>query len=249
MPTPFYHLKIVNDLIRAPHLDAQVKIFLTENMSDFLFGNTAPDLQSLNGQARVETHFFSVPLASNWVAEKEVFLAYPELNNLFISKAKKIFLAGYLCHLQADQNWIREIYWPYFATKLKGGSLKKRRLLHDRLRTYLDREALDEIPSNYWELFGLAKTSLQLPFAKDKDLGVWHQYLSKQLQPKAKILTVEVFSKRHGLTELEFESPIEDSVWVEETLLSHLPHKLLVKYHQKVIDENIKLLNNYLYEN
>jgi hypothetical protein len=62
MPTPFTHLATVSEILARPELVPAVKTSLLADLPAFLLGNTAPDVQTISGQAREATHFFAVPL-------------------------------------------------------------------------------------------------------------------------------------------------------------------------------------------
>ena len=62
MPTPFYHLSLAQELLTHPSLPEPINQFLRMRRCEFMFGNTAPDVQVVSGQARQETHFFNLPI-------------------------------------------------------------------------------------------------------------------------------------------------------------------------------------------
>lgn len=62
MPTPFYHLKSAEDFLSGHYLPKPLQLFLMEQRAAFLFGNVAPDVQVISGQARSSTHFFELPI-------------------------------------------------------------------------------------------------------------------------------------------------------------------------------------------
>ena len=65
MPTPIQHLAIAEQLLRDSTLPGAIRDRLLEQRGAFLFGNTAPDVQTVSGQLRETTHFFDIPLRSN----------------------------------------------------------------------------------------------------------------------------------------------------------------------------------------
>ena len=59
---------------------------------------------------------------------------------------KAVFVAGYLCHLQADWFWIKEIFEPIFGPHQKWGIFSKRLYWHNILRAYLDVQVIADLP-------------------------------------------------------------------------------------------------------
>ncbi|MFQ5410084.1 MAG: hypothetical protein ACE5FI_16875, partial [Anaerolineales bacterium] len=62
MPTPFYHLALAEALLADDKLPTDTRQLLAAQRPAFLFGHTAPDVQTVSGQLREATHFFSIPL-------------------------------------------------------------------------------------------------------------------------------------------------------------------------------------------
>jgi len=128
VPTPFYHLSVAIDLLEHPALTEYSRQLLLSERGAFLFGNTAPDVQTISRQSRADTHFFDLPLSSNpvppWILLREKYQVLEDASRL--DKAHAGFLAGYICHLQADWIWVREIFAPVFGKKSTWGTLHQR---------------------------------------------------------------------------------------------------------------------------
>ena len=62
MPTPFTHLAVTSEILSHPDLEPAAQSALAAELPAFLFGNIAPDVQTVSGQPREATHFFPVPL-------------------------------------------------------------------------------------------------------------------------------------------------------------------------------------------
>ena len=218
---------------------------LSEYRAAFLFGNTAPDVQVVSGQTRASTHFFDLPLQPDVHPAWEIFRdANPALSDPGkLPAAQVAFLAGYLCHLQADIFWIRGIFLPIFGRRSQWESFPKRLYLHNVLRAYQDKQILPELSSaaviasvhpNHW-----------LPFVEDEHLISWRDFLTSQLEPGARIQTVEVFAARQGISPEEYYALLNSEERLEEEIFTHLPRQALEDYRQEVIRENISLLRKY----
>ena len=245
MPTPFYHLSLAEEILAHPELPAGMRLFLSEHRSEFLFGNTAPDVQVVSGQPRASTHFFDLPLQPDERPAWEKFLASnPRLANLGeLPAAQAAFVAGYLCHLQADIFWIKEIFIPVFGRRSQWESFPKRLYLHNVLRAYLDRKILPEL-SNGAGISGV-NPDRWLPFVQDIHLISWRDFLTSQLHPGARIQTVEVFAARQGISPDAYYALLCSEERLDEEIFTHLPRQALDDYRQEIIRENLSLLGYY----
>ena len=245
MPTPFYHISLAEELLAHPALAAETRLFLSEQRSEFLFGNTAPDVQVVSGQPRVSTHFFDLPLQPNGQPAWEKFLianarlAYPGE----LPAGQAAFVAGYLCHLQADILWIREIFLPVFGRRSQWDTFARRLYLHNVLRAYLDRQIAPELTCGV-QISGVFPRRW-LPFVQDVHLVAWRDYLSSQLRTGARIQTVEVFAARQGISPEEYYALLNSEERLDEEIFTHLPRQALADYRREIVRQNISLLREY----
>ncbi len=248
MPTPFYHLSLAEDLVNHPDLPQPLLQFLSAWQAEFLFGNTAPDVQVVSGQRRVDTHFFDLPIQPNDLLPWELIQQrYPKLERSRNKPAAQAaFFAGYLCHLQADWLWVKDIFSKVFGLHSTWGSFPQRLYYHNVLRAYLDRQIFPGLPAGIGTCLGRVTPSGWLPFTQDKYLLNWRDLLTSQLTPGAATQTVEVFSARQGIEAPEFYALLSSEDRMQQEIFSHLPLWRVQDYHQMVIRENIGLLARYL---
>jgi hypothetical protein len=248
VPTPFYHLSLAEDLLRHPSLPEKVRQFLQPSRCAFLFGTTAPDVQVVSGQPRQQTHYFSLPIQPGDPPAWELLLSkYPQLAEVRkIPALKAAFLAGYLCHLQADWMWVMEIFTPTFGPRCTWGTFQERLYLHNVLRAYLDVRILPELHPGMDTCLLLVKPDGWLPFVKDHHLVEWRDLLFPQLQPGASTQTVEVFSSRQGISAPEFQALLGSEERMQQEVFRHLPLEQVQGYHQRVLDQNTRLISGYL---
>jgi hypothetical protein len=248
VPTTFYHLSVAEDLLKRPDLSSGIRDFLKHYRPEFLFGNTAPDVQTISGQPRPATHFFDVPIppgaSSAWDA---LLTVHPQLvATVLKNQSQAAFLAGYLCHLQADWLWVLDIFVPIFGPWSTWQTLKQRLYLHNVLRAYLDRQILDGLQSQIDGELEAARPFHWLPFVDDPYLLKWRDLLAQQLHPGAIAQTVEVFAIRQGIDPQAFYQLLESEDRLEQEIFSKLPREDLDRYRQRLMDENVRLLNQYL---
>jgi hypothetical protein len=248
MPTPFYHLSVANELLEHPNLPAEVHAFMNKERPAFLFGNTAPDVQTISKQARHETHFFDIPLDHEapppW---SRLLMCYDDLSSPErLSSDKAAFIMGYLCHLQADWLWVKDVFLPVFGKKAGWETFSRRLYLHNVLRSYMDQEILPTISNGTAASMTNARPDHWLPFVLDTYLYRWRNFIAEQLQPGAKVRTVEVFAARQGVSPDDYYHLLTSIERMEFEVFSHLPHELLDIYRESLVEENLLLIQNYL---
>lgn len=248
MPTPFYHLSIAREILEHPGLSASVRALLLEEQAAFLFGNTAPDVQTISKQARAETHFFDLPLKESdpppW---RKIFEKHGLISDAaWLSRPQKAFLAGYLCHLQADWMWVCQVFVPTFGKRGGWATLPQRMYLHNVLRSYLDLEILPSLTNGVSTSLRAAAPVRWLPFVQDEHLVLWRDFLAGQLRPGAAVRTVEVFAARQGISPDEYYRLMSSEDRMDMEIFTHLPRTVLSSYRQSLVEENIQLIQSYL---
>lgn len=251
MPTPFYHINIAEDLLKHPGLASNARRVLEQYQCEFIFGHTAPDVQVISGQEREVTHFFILPIQKGSPLPWELILeANPSLRYFGqLPPAQASFLAGYLCHLQADWFWIRDVFAPIFGPTCSWGTFPERLYLHNVLRAYLDQQVYKTSPDGISTCLCQVSPVHWLPFVEDHYLGEWQDFLTLQLQPGAVAQTVEVFAARQGIEPDEFYHLIDSEERMDEEVFVHLPRQKLDRYRQSLVVENLKLLRSSFEQN
>jgi hypothetical protein len=247
VPTPFYHLSLAHEISEHPDLSSSLQILLQTHKGAFLLGNTAPDVQVLSGQTRRTTHFFSVPARPrSQVPWQRMLLEYPELNQpAKLSPDNAAFIAGYLCHLQADWIWVLDIFQPIFGPDQIWETFTKRLYLHNVLRAYLDIKVIEVLPSDVPTQLRVAHPDQWLPFIQDKLLIKWRDFLCDQLQPGESIKTVDVFASRQGIDPEEFHSLLRSETQMEVNIFKHLTRQQLQIYRERLVAQSVGLLEDY----
>jgi hypothetical protein len=248
VPTPFYHLSIAIDLLHHPHLQDSARRKLSSERAAFLFGNTAPDVQVISGQSRQDTHFFTLPITgASVLAWEQLFTSHPQLSQSGqLAPNRAAFIAGYVCHLQADWYWIKNIFGPNFSRSCSWGTFKSRLYLHNVLRSYLDEYVLRSLPPGLDSCLNQVRPHQWLPFARDEHLLAWSSFLAQQLHPNGKIKTVEVFAQREGSDPQEFSALLSSAERMDQEVFVHVSRNQLAQYRQELLATNLDFLNNFL---
>ena len=247
VPTPFYHLSIAAELVGSQELSASIRTLLEEQRCAFFFGKTAPDVQTISGQPRAETHFFRIPLVETTPPWARMFQHYPGLAQAqALPPAQAAFIAGYICHLQADVIWIRELFLPYFLPLLAKLRRKQVGYLHNVLRSFLDERILPALQQDVGQCLMDVPAEGWLPFVEGKYIIKWRNFIASQLMPGAKTQTVEVFAERMNMPADALLELIHSESRMETEIFSFIPYQVLVEYRQKLVASNLQLLGDYL---
>jgi hypothetical protein len=248
VPTPFYHLSLAEELIRHPRIPTPIRQFLRTYRNEFLFGNTAPDVQVVSGQPRETTHFFDLPIQTVDMPPWEVILVkHPLLAKTSeLPATQSAFLAGYLCHLQADWLWVKDIFIPNFGFHSDWGNFRQRLYYHNVLRAYLDLKIIPGLPGDAGACLRDVVPNAWLPFVDDQSLTAWRDLLARQLQPGAAVQTVEVFSSRQGISAPEYYALIASEERMQQEVFEHLSLERVESYRVQVLKDNIQLLSDSL---
>lgn len=246
MPTPFYHLALAHDILSDPRLPPAVGTLLHDNLGAFLYGNTAPDVQTLSKQSREATHFFSVPFGDDHRAWGAMFARYPRLGNAGqLSPAHAAFMAGYCAHLLLDQMWIVEVF-PRFITDLTGENRFQRFFWHNVLRIQLDRAAWALLTPATGAAIGAAPVADWLPFEQQTFVVQWRDFLAEQFLPGARIRTVEIFAERMRVRPDEFEQALADTEGIRAQLHPLWPPDAQTRFRERAITHTVALCAAYV---
>lgn len=249
MPTPFYHLSIAEELLATADLDPQVSGFLHTHKAAFMLGKTAPDVQSLSGQPRFDTHFYRVPLSSAAQPWERMFSRFPQIGDPSrLDPAHAAFISGFICHLQADIIWITDLFVPYFLPRVTKGYRKQVGYLHNVLRAYLDERIVPDLQADTGACLDSVDPSGWLPFVEDRWMTAWQHFLAGQLMPGAKIKTVEVFAARSDVAVDDFLALLHDEGRMAEEVFAFVPREVLIEYRHKLVAANRQLLSEFLAE-
>ncbi|MBH28441.1 MAG: hypothetical protein CL789_04310 [Chloroflexi bacterium] len=247
MPTPFYHIVIAEEILDNSRLNASVHDLLFDCFPAFLFGNVAPDVQSISNYTREDTHFFSIDNVEKNVAYKALLSKHKELSNARrLSPVRSAFVAGYMAHLLLDQAWIVEVFKPVFGKDVNWGEFRERLFLHNVLRTFLDQRDYDRLPSDIDHKFALNLSATQwVPFIDNKDLHRWYKFVWEQLKDRLSSRTIEVFAARMDMEPEDFEEILLDDTLMEQRIFSRISRIRLYEFRQRALDNIIVMLNDY----
>ncbi len=172
MPNLPMHIHLANEV--AEQLD---KSYVFDHLGAYYLGSTAPDIRAMTRWPREQTHFAPLSVAEVGTGTATMFKMHPELLE-DMSPASLAFLAGYVCHLAADEVWITSVFRPHFdtaeATRLTDDQIEAN--IWDRaMQLDLDRQALPQITGDnhpeHW--LACSDNDVSMPFFEEGLLGEW----------------------------------------------------------------------------
>ena len=250
MPTPVMHLALAEEILRGDALSPATRRLLIEQRGPFLLGNTAPDVQTVSGQERAETHFYHVwrpppPDESARSACESLLAAHPALARAdALPPAQAAFVAGYLAHLLLDELWLKRVFRRYFLQDW--GPLEERLFLHNVLRTWMDR--LDQRRLNVSLAAALREANPEgwLPFVSDEHLRGWRDWLVEQFTPGHQVQTAEVFARRMGVPAADVEAVLQSPQQMESRVFCHVPRTALQSFRDRGYKRSVALIRRYI---
>ncbi len=246
MPTPVMHLVLAEEILRGDALSPAIRRLLIQQRGPFLLGHTVPDVQTISGQARDETHFYTIPPTSDRPAYETLFAAHPRLARAkLLPPAPAVFIAGYIAHLLLDELWLYDIFLRYFMEQ-EWASLRERLFLHNVLRTWMDGRDQQRLNGSVAVALRETKPHGWLPFVGDEHLRAWRDWLVEQLGPAHTVQTAEIFARRMGVPVAEVEAVLRSPQQMEERVFSHVPRAALQSFHDTGYERSVRLIERYL---
>lgn len=238
------HLALANEILYGDALPPAVHRLLTRQRGPFLLGNTAPDVQTVSGQTRAETHFYSIPRTSDRPAHEALFAAHPSLAHAErLPPAHVAFVAGYIAHLLLDELWLNDVFLHYFWQDW--GTRRERMFLHNVLRTWMDARDQQRLDGHVSAALRGANPRDWLPFVSDEHLRTWRDWLIEQFRPGNSVQTAEVFARRMGVPAAEVEAVSNSPQQMEQRVFHHIPRSALQSFHDTGYERSVALINSY----
>ncbi len=245
MPTPVTHLSLAEEILRGDDLVPAVRHFLIQQRGPFLLGHTAPDVKTVSGQDRHESHFYTIPPTSDRPAHELLFDAHPSLAHAeSLSPSQAAFIAGYIAHLLLDEIWLADIFRRYFLQDW--GVLRERLFLHNVLRVWMDCRDQRQLNGNVAVALRETEPRGWLPFVSDEYLRTWRDWLVEQLNPGQRMQTAEVFAQRMGISATEMEAVSRSPQQMEERIFCHVPRDVLQSFHDIGYEQSVALIDWYI---
>jgi len=240
------HLALAEEILRGDAFLPAVRRLLIQQRGPFLLGHTAPDLQTVSGQTREETHFYTIPRTADRPAYETLFATHPVLARAeLLPPAQAAFVAGYIAHLLLDELWLEDLFQRYFLQQ-DWAPWRERAFLHNVLRTWMDRQDQQRLNGSVAIALREAEPQHWLPFVSDGPLRVWRDWLVEQLGPGHSVQTAEVFARRMGVPAAAVKAVLRSPQQMEERVFRHVPRTALQSFHDIGYERSVTLISWYI---
>ena len=247
MPTPIQHLVIADDILASTALPPAARERLVAQRGAFLLGTIAPDVQSVSGQTREATHFFTLPPSDIRPAHEVMLAEYSQLASANkLPPAQAAFVAGYIQHLTLDELWIEHVFGPHFGLGAEWGTFRERLVIHNVLRTWLDQRDGVRLNCNVSEALAQVEPSGWLPFVSDAHLIGWRDVMGLQLRPGAPIHTLDVFAARLNVPPAELRRILESPDDMQRRVFARLSPGSVARFYADAPHVSVRRIANYL---
>lgn len=239
------HLALAKEILSGDDLPPAMRRLLIQQHGPFLLGNTAPDVQTVSGQTRDETHFYSIPRTTDRPAHEALFETHPQLTHTeSLPPAQIAFIAGYIAHLVLDELWLDRVFLRYF--RRGWGDRREQAFLHNVLRTWMDRQDQRRLNGSVSAALRHTRPQGWLPFVADEHLQAWRDWLVEQLAPGRSVQTAEVFARRMGVSVSEMEAVLSSPQQMEERVFAHISRTDLRSFRDAGYEQSVALIREYV---
>jgi hypothetical protein len=229
--------------------------FVQDHLGSCYLGSTAPDIRAMTKWDRERTHFAPLSVTEVGSGVHRMFQLYPELADQRRSPASRSFVLGYISHLVADEVWITTMFRPNFSSDSCLAGTEVEGHIWDRaLQLDMDRKVLQEKD-------GFTDAVKAIP---DSDEGVAVTFLEQAVLQEwrdwvARFLGWDFTWERLKRTLNRMYRDDDDVQRVVDQFLQNLPNSLervyqevpresIEAYQQRVLDETLVQVREYLSE-
>jgi hypothetical protein len=242
MPSLALHLGVALD--SAPPLE-----WTEEELAGYLLGSTLPDISILLPLEREATHFVSLSsLPAEGEMEAGLLRAFGPVKGV-----ERAVAAGYLCHLETDMLWVRDIFHPLFGPRSPLGGdplagVKDRALQYELDRRQReDRAAMDRV----CKLIALVPPVNAPQFLGGGSLKPWQVFILKAMGSQREWDRFSDFARsslvergRVGSRELdEFLASLPEAVG---TLMAYVGEANIQAFRARAVASSVEAVRVYL---
>lgn len=252
MPTPATHLALGQQMLHVGQqmlhqgdLSPAARHLLDRWQGPFLLGHTAPDVKTISGQKREESHFYTIPRTSDRPAYLVLFDTYPELARAdALSPSQAAFIAGYIAHLLLDELWLDDVFQRHFLQDW--GPLEERLFLHNVLRVWVDLRDQASLDGSTAQELQQTQPDDWLPFVGDEHVRRWRDWLVEQLTAGHRMETAKVLADRMGVPVAEVEAVVQSPEQMERRVFRHFPKCAMETFWERGYTQSVMLVDWYL---
>lgn len=228
---------------------------IDRNLGCFLLGSTSPDIRSITKSKRDETHFAPLNIDRIGTGVEGLFQKHPALRDpTLLTDETQVFLAGYFCHLIADETWIVDIYQPYFNGGSPSGDQVQLDIWDRAVQMDMDKVSKNELgdPSQICSELNGSGTDVHVEFISGETLDQWKEWVAEFISREFSWDRLRFMTNRMYRDDADAMRKADDFLGnVTESLRSvykEIPTEKVAAFQEKVVDESVGLIKEYLGE-
>jgi hypothetical protein len=205
---------------------------------------------------RERTHFAPLSVETVGSGASRMFELNPDLSDhRRQSPATLAFLLGYVSHLTADEVWITTMYRPHFGAGNEVTETEVEAHIWDRaLQLEMDRQVLEESHSldGAGDAIAHCDQKLQVGFLEEELIREWQEWVARFLGwdfswQRLKRALNRMFRDNDEVQQVvdHFLLQMPDSL---EDVYAKIPRAKLVEYQQKVLQDTLAQVREYVGE-
>lgn len=248
---------LVTHMLAAVRAGQQIhtdQFALNGDNGEFLLGATTPDIRVLTRWDRERTHFFDIYSDEHQDCVENFFSAHHSFRDpSHLSDETRAWVAGYLTHVIIDQEYVLQIYRPYFGSRSLLGGSSYANLLDRVLQYELDRrerESSERMNELRQALFASA-VEIDAGFVDRPLLEQWRDTTAAMTEHPADWERFSFIASRHlrsaGIdSESGLREFMESIPELLDDALSHVDQQTLDGFFESTIDRTAAVLRDWL---
>jgi hypothetical protein len=230
--------------------------YVQDYLGSCYLGSTAPDIRAMTRWDRERTHFAPLSVQDLGTGVRRMFELYPELADARRqSPASRAFILGYISHLVADEVWITTMYRPHFGAGNRITGTEVEAHIWDRaLQLDMDRRVFgaDGVISDAVNVIPSADDSVSLQFLEQAVLQEWRDWVIRFLGwdfswERLKRALNRMYRDNDEVQQV-VDRFLENLPASLERIYEEIPRRQVEAYQQRVLDESLIQVREYLSE-
>jgi hypothetical protein len=225
---------------------------LEDNIGYFLLGSTSPDIRVITRRSREEYHFARLDFDDIGTGVRCMFESHPALRTSSdYEYHTQAFVAGYITHLMADEQWIVNMYRQYFGNPEVFDDSAIGNVMDRAMQLEMDRQAWWLMDTGQYALKS-ASTPVEIGFIPSNTIFDWRDWTVSFIERGFTWDRLRFMARRissgdeahpaHRIAE-EFLMDVDSSL---ERLYDVVSRRDIVDYRERTVESLTEKVSEYL---
>ena len=220
-----------------------------------MLGSTSPDIRIITKEKRDDTHFAPLTIERIGTGVEGIFQRYPALRDpTLLTNETQVFLAGYFCHLTADEAWIVDIYQPYFNGGSPSGDKVQLDIWDRAIQLDMDKTSKEDLgdPVDVCAVLNGSGSDVRVEFISGETLDRWRDWVAEFISREFSWDRLRFMTHRMYGDDVYAMGKVDEFLLNVTKSLSHVysevPTGTIAAYQDNVVDTSVSLIKEYLGE-